>query len=94
MTKEDLQKVCDALKFQINFKAEENNLRLQEEAQKRLDIAKNFETTMAELSKLIETHSNHNRQLREENISMAAKVQELLKDLNGRESKFKMVYQC
>ena len=94
MTKAALQKLCDALKAQVNLKDEENNLKLQEETQKRIDIAKNFETTMAELTKLIETHSNHNRQLREENISMAAKVQELLKDLNGRESKFKMVYQC
>jgi len=91
MTKAALQKLCDALKAQVNLKDEENNLKLQEETQKRIDIAKNFESTMAELTKLIETHSSHNTQLREENISMAAKLQELLKDFDGRDSKVKMI---
>merc|ERR1739844_705543 len=91
MTKAALQKLCDALKAQVNLKDEENNLKLQEETQKRIDIAKNFETTMAELPKLIETHSSHNTALREENISMAAKLQELLKDFDGRDSKVKML---
>ena len=91
MTKAALQKLCNALKAQVNLKDEENNLKLQEETQKRIDIAKNFETTMAELTKLIETHSSHNTQLREENVSMAAKLQELLKDFDGRDSKVKMV---
>jgi len=91
MTKAALQKLCDALKAQVNLKDEENNLKLQEETQKRIDIAKNFETTMAELTKLIETHSSHNTQLREENISMATKLQELLKDFDGRDSKVKTI---
>jgi len=91
MTKAALQKLCNALKAQVNLKDEENNLKLQEETQKRIDIAKNFETTMAELTKLIETHSSHNTQLREENVSMAAKLQELLKDFDGRDSKVKMI---
>lgn len=91
MTKAALQKLCSALKAQVSLKDEENNLKLQEETQKRIDIAKNFESTMAELTKLIETHSSHNTALREENISMAEKLQELLKDFDGRDGKVKMI---
>ena len=91
MTKAALQKLCNALKAQVNLKDEENNLKLQEETQKRIDIAKHFEATMGELTKLIETHSSHNTALREENISMASKLQELLRDFDGRDNKVKMV---
>ena len=91
MTKAALQKLCNALKAQVNLKEEENNLKLQEETQKRIDIAKHFEATMGELTKLIETHSSHNTALREENISMASKLQELLRDFDGRDSKVRMV---
>ena len=34
MTKAALQKLCNALKAQVNLKDEENNLKLQEETQK------------------------------------------------------------
>lgn len=91
MTKAALQKLCNALKAQVNLKEEENNLKLQEETQKRIDIAKHFEATMGELTKLIETHSSHNKALREENISMASKLQELLRDFDGRDSKVKYI---
>merc|ERR1711953_722081 len=67
MTKEAMQKLCEALRTQVTLKDEENNLKLQEETQKRIDITKNFESTMSELTKLIEVHSKHNTSLREEN---------------------------
>ena len=86
-----LSRVCDALKAQLNMKDKENILKLHEETQKRIDIAIDFEITRIELTKLIETHSNHNKQLREENIAMAAKLQELQKDFDGRDSEVKMV---
>ena len=46
---------------------------------------------MSELSKLIETHSAHNQSLREENATMANKLNELLKEFESRESKIDMV---
>ena len=91
MTKAALQKLCDALKTQVNLKDEENNLKLQEETQKRIDIAKNFETTMNELTKLIETHSSHNSALRDENNTLSTKMKELLKQFEAREGKLDMV---
>lgn len=91
MTKAALQKLCDALRTQVNLKDEENNLKLQEETQKRIDITKNFETTMQELTKLIETHSSHNTALREENVGMAKKLQELLQEFEDREGRLERV---
>lgn len=93
MTKAALQKLCDALKTQVNLKDEENNLKLQEETQKRIDIAKNFETTMNELTKLIETHSSHNSALRDENNTLSTKMKELLKQFEAREGKLDMISQ-
>jgi hypothetical protein len=87
LTKSALQKLCDALRTQVELKEDENNLRLMEETQKRIEITKNFETTMADLSKLIEKHSEHNASLRDENVSMASKLQELLKDYETREAR-------
>lgn len=85
-TKSALQKLCEALKTQVTLKEEENNLRLQEETQKRIEVTKSFESTMTELSKLIETHSSHNNSLREENTIMSKKLEELLRDFEKRET--------
>jgi len=87
MTKAALQKLCDALKTQVHLKDEENTLKLQEETQKRIEIAKNFETTMGELTKLIEDHSKHNQTLKEENVTMAKRLEELLQEYEKRENK-------
>ena len=91
MTKAALQKLCDALKTQVHLKDEENTLKLQEETQKRIEIAKNFETTMGELTKLIEDHSKHNQTLKEENITMAKRLEELLQEYEKRENKIASV---
>ena len=91
MTKAALQKLCDALKAQVHLKDEENTLKLQEETQKRIEIAKNFETTMGELTKLIEDHSKHNQTLKEENITMAKRLEELLQEYEKRENKIASV---
>lgn len=91
MTKAALQKLCDALKTQVTLKDEENNLKLQEETQKRIEIAKNFESTMAELTKLIEEHSKHNTSLREENTTMAKRLEELLMEYEKRETKISSI---
>ena len=91
MTKTALQKLIDALKTQVHLKDEENTLKLQEETQKRIEIAKNFETTMGELTKLIEDHSKHNQTLKEENITMAKRLEELLQEYEKRENKIASV---
>jgi len=91
MTKEAMQKLCEALRTQVTLKDEENNLKLQEETQKRIDITKNFESTMNELTKLIEVHSKHNTSLREENKMMAKKLEELLAEFESRENKIHMI---
>jgi len=91
MTKEAMQKLCEALRTQVTLKDEENNLKLQEETQKRIDITKNFESTMNELTKLIEVHSKHNTSLREENKMMATKLEELLAEFESRENKIHMI---
>ena len=91
MTKVALQKLCDALKTQVSLKDEENNLKLQEETQKRIEIAQNFEATMNELTKLIESHSSHNTSLRTENAEMTKQMEALLQEYEKREGKISSV---
>ena len=91
MTKVALQKLCDALKTQVSLKDEENNLKLQEETNKRIEIAQNFEATMNELTKLIESHSAHNTSLRTENAEMTRQMEALLKEYENREGKISSV---
>merc|ERR1711953_324020 len=91
MTKEALQKLCDALKTQVSLKDEENNLKLQEETNKRIEIAQNFEATMNELTKLIESHSAHNTSLRTENAEMTRQMEALLKEYENREGKISSI---
>merc|ERR1711953_1602872 len=91
MTKVALQKLCDALKTQVSLKDEENNLKLQEETNKRIEIAQNFEATMNELTKLIESHSAHNTSLRTENAEMTRQMEALLKEYENREGKISSI---
>jgi len=78
-TKTALQSLCKALKTQIELKAEEGELKLKEEAQKRLECTQSFETVVKDLTKLIEDNSVVNTKLKAENISLAEKLQELLR---------------
>lgn len=84
-TKEALQKLCKALKAQVDLKSEEGELKLREETKKRIECAKSFEATVNELSQLVEKHSGHNQNLRQENESLAEKLRELLKAHEARE---------
>jgi hypothetical protein len=86
-TKAALQKLCKALKTQVDLKAEEGELKLKEETQKRIDATTSFQTVITELSVLVEKHNMHNRSLQGENKSLADKLKELLESHEKREDK-------
>jgi len=77
-TKSALQNLCKALKTQIELKQEEGELRLREEAQKRLDVTQNFETVIRDLTTLVNENASVNKKLKEENLMLAGKMQELV----------------
>ena len=80
-TKEALQKLCKALKQQVDLKTEEGELKLREETQKRIDATSSFQSTISELSTLVEKHNMHNRNLQGENKALGDKLKELLEEL-------------
>jgi len=80
-----LKKLNAAYKEQIKLVQEETDLKIQEEAVKRGEIAKSYQSTMNELSSLLETHTDHNSRLRNENVGMADKLQQLCSDGEERE---------
>ena len=92
-TKEALQKLCKALKTQVDLKCDEGELKLKEETQKRIDVTQSFQTVISDLSVLVEKHSGHNKSLQQENIALAAKLKELLESHEQRESKIEHVKQ-
>jgi len=77
-TKSALQNLCKALKTQIELKQEEGELRLREEAQKRLDVTQSFETVILDLTTLVNENASVNKKLKEENLMLAGKMQELV----------------
>ena len=86
-TKEALQKLCKALKTQVDLKSEEGELKLKEETQKRIDATTSFQTVISDLSVLVEKHNMHNKNLQEENMALAVKLKDLLQTHEKREDK-------
>jgi chromosome segregation ATPase len=75
-----------AYKQQIELVQEENQLKLKEEECKRADCVKSYQTTMNELSTLLETHTGQNSRLRDENVNMSDKLMQLCQDSEKREN--------
>ena len=86
-TKEALQKLCKALKTQVDLKCEEGELKLKEETQKRVDCTTSFQNVITDLSGLVEKHNGHNKSLQQENQALANKLRELLETHEKREEK-------
>jgi len=90
-TKEALQKLCKALKQQVDLKTEEGELKLKEETQKRIDATTSFQNTISELSVLVEKHNMHNRNLQDENKALGEQLKELLGSHEKREDKIEQL---
>jgi chromosome segregation ATPase len=82
---EAVKKLNSAYKQQIELVQEENNLKIKEEEVKRAECMKSYQSTMNELSTLLETHTGQNSRLRDENVSMAEKLTTLCEDSEKRE---------
>lgn len=61
-------------------------LRLREEEERRKEVSAKFNTTLSEISNLMKENSDKNTQLRDENQNMAARLQDLIKQYENRES--------
>jgi len=81
-----IKKLNSAYKQQIALVQEENILKLKEEQMKSATCVKNYQTTMDELSTLLETHTGQNSRLRDENINMADKLTQLCHESEKRDN--------
>jgi len=83
--KEAIKTLNEAYKKQIDLVREESKLRLQEEQSKRQAGMGGYTNTMTELSSLLETHTEQNNRLREQNTGMAEKMGQLIGDAEKRD---------
>jgi len=83
--KEAVKQLNEAYKKQIVLVREENELKLQEEGYKRSECVQSYQTTMQELSALLETHTGQNARLRDENVGMAESLKTLVEEGEKRE---------
>lgn len=60
-------------------------LRIKEEEERRKEVATKFQTTLSEVSSLLQQNNEKNNKLREENSEMAAKLQMLCDQYTLRE---------
>jgi len=84
--KEVLATLNTAYKKQIDLVREESKLRLEEEQAKRTEKMGGYNTTMTDLSKLLETHTAQNTRLRDQNAQMANKMGELVGETEQRDA--------
>ena len=60
-------------------------MRLREEEERRKEVSSKFQTTLAEVSTLLQQNNEKNQKLREENREMASKLQMLCDQYSIRE---------
>ena len=72
--KEVILTLNTAYKKQIDLVREESRLRLEEEQAKRSENMGGYNSTMTDLSNLLETHTAQNSRLRDQNAQMASKM--------------------
>jgi len=83
--KEAIKTLNAAYKKQIDLVKEESQLRLQEEMAKREGGIGGYSTTMNDLSKLLETHTEQNTRLRDQNNEMASRMGSLVGETEKRD---------
>ena len=74
---------------ETNFKLliqEENLARLKEEEERRKEVSGQFNTTLGEISNLMEENTAKNTKLREENQDMASRLKDLIVQMEAREN--------
>lgn len=64
---------------------EENLARIREEEEKRRDVSSRLNTTLADITGLMQQNTEKNAELRQENQNMALKLQELVQQCESRQ---------
>lgn len=83
--KEAIKTLNEAYKRQIDLVREESKLRLEEEQAKRQAGMGGYSSTMTDLSNLLETHTEQNTRLRDQNTDMAQRMGELIGESEKRD---------
>merc|ERR1712032_414127 len=91
--KEVILTLNTAYKKQIDLVREESRLRLEEEQAKRSENMGGYNSTMTDLSNLLETHTAQNSRLRDQNAQMASKMGELVGETEKRDEMVKGLHE-
>ncbi|GFY55857.1 beta-taxilin [Trichonephila inaurata madagascariensis] len=78
LAKSRLESLCREMQKQSKIVKEESLLRLKLEEEKRKELANKFQTTLNDISALMQENSKKNVQLREENTELATKLKSLV----------------
>lgn len=80
-----LEGLCRELQKQCKIVKEEGIQRVQEEEEKRKDVSAKFQTTLAEISMLMQENNQMNSVLREQNLELSQKLKSLVEQYELRE---------
>nr|CAH0112038.1 unnamed protein product [Daphnia galeata] len=80
-----LEELCRELQRQNKVVKEESMVRVREEEERRKEVSTKFQTTLAEVSALLQQNNDKNQKLRDENSEMASKLQMLCDQYSLRE---------
>ncbi len=77
--------ILQYLKFNQKNSLEESMVRVREEEERRKEVSTKFQSTLAEVSALLQQNNDKNQKLRDENTEMATKLQMLCDQYSLRE---------
>ncbi|GAB6020857.1 hypothetical protein CHUAL_003507 [Chamberlinius hualienensis] len=86
-----LEGLCRELQRQCKVVKEESLLRVKEEEEKRKEVSAKFQTTLTEISTLMQDNNQKNSVLRDENLKLSQKLKTLADQYEIREQHFEKV---
>lgn len=85
LSKGQLESLCRELQKQNKLTKEENLARIREEEEKRRDVSARLNTTLADITGLMQQNTEKNSELRKENQNMAARLNDLVAQYEARQ---------
>ncbi|XP_015909512.2 alpha-taxilin [Parasteatoda tepidariorum] len=93
LAKSRLESLCREMQRQSKAVKEESLIRIKEEEEKRKEVANKFQTTLNDISTLMQENSKRNTALREENAELSQKLKMLMDNYSVWEENMKKIVQ-
>ncbi|XP_072121878.1 uncharacterized protein [Mobula birostris] len=92
LARSKLESLCRELQRHNKTLKEESLQRAREEEEKRKEVTKHFQDTLADIQSQIDQHTQRNVKLHEENTELSSKLKDIIEQYDLREEHFEKVF--